>query len=168
MNGVDVAIIIALLLSTALGVYWGLIRQVLSVVGLVAGVVLASRYGVDVADALSSFVRSAIVAQALGFTFVVIAVSSLVGLLATLLHRFIGLLFLGWLDHLTGGLLGLVQAALLCTVLLAIAAVLPNETVIDALDGSRVAPVLVRLFGGVLELMPESFRFSTQMMFEEL
>src|SRR5512147_2496735 len=102
MNSVDIAIIVVVLLFGALGIYWGFIRQVLALAGLVAGVIFAGRYGASVADALSSFVSNDALARLLGFVLVVIGVSAAVSLLASLLHRFVGLLFLGWLDHLAG------------------------------------------------------------------
>ena len=43
MNTLDTLLVIVLVISAALGLYWGLIRQLLSVVGLIAGIVLATR-----------------------------------------------------------------------------------------------------------------------------
>src|SRR5689334_5891505 len=150
MSTLDTAIVVVLVLSGALGIYWGFIRQVLSVVGLVAGLVLASRYGDRVADWLSSFISSDTVVQALGFLIVLIAVSALVSLLATLLRRFVGLLFLGWLDHLIGGVLGVLQGVLLSTVILLVAAVFPTALFANALAESRIAPQLVRVIGSAV------------------
>ena len=163
MSTLDTLLIVVILLCGILGIYWGFIRQVLSVAGLIAGLVLASRYGERVADWLSSFVTSGTVAQALGFLFVLIAVSATVSLLATLLRRFVGLLFLGWLDHLIGGVLGLVQGALLCTVILLVAAVFPTAVFADALADSRVAPQLVRIIGSMILLfLPAPFHLAVQ------
>jgi membrane protein required for colicin V production len=165
MNSIDTIIVVVVLLFGALGIYWGFIRQVLAVAGLLAGVILASRYGTAVADALSSFIRSDTLAQALGFLIVLVAVSSLVSFLATLLRRFVGLLFLGWLDHLIGGLLGVLQGLLACTIILIVAATFPNTLWSTALGNSQFAPMLVRVFGFLLQLLPESFRFATQITF---
>lgn len=160
MNNIDIAIIVVMLASGALGIYWGLIRQVLSVVGMIAGVVLAAHYGADVADWLSSFVSVGALAQALGFLIVLFGVSGLASLLATLLRRFVGLLFLGWLDHLIGGVLGLLQAAIFCTVVVVVLAAFPTTLWAPLITESQLAPVLVRLFSVVLLLLPESFRFA--------
>ena len=165
MNSIDIVIIIIVLLSSALGIYWGLIRQVLSAAGLIAGIVLASRYGSNVADALSSFIQSDIITQVIGFLFVMIAVSSLASLLASLLHQFVGLLFLGWLDHLAGGLLGFAQAALACAVLITVGAAIPEQNWLDTLNNSQIAPVLLSIFGSILDLLPASFQFATQIIF---
>jgi membrane protein required for colicin V production len=149
-----------------LGIYWGFIRQVLSVVGLIAGLVLANRYGGAVAGWLSSFFSSAALVQVLGFVLVLIAVSAAVSLLATLLHRFIGLLFLGWLDHLIGGVLGLLQGTLISTVIVLVAAFFASEQLTDALAHSRVAPQLVRWLGAlVLVFLPAPLHAPLQSLF---
>ncbi len=165
MNSLDTMIVVVVLVFGALGIYWGLIRQVLAVVGLVAGVVMASRYGLVVADALGSVISSDAVANALGFVFVMIAVSAAASLLATLLRRFVGLLFLGWLDHLIGGLLGVLQGLLACAVLVIVAATFPTELWMDGLAASQFAPLLTRVPGAlILMLLPEPFHFAAQRM----
>lgn len=166
MSTLDTVLVVVIVFCGLLGIYWGFIRQVLSVVGLLAGLVLASRYGGRVADWLSSFIINQTLVQALGFLLVLIAVSATVSLLATVLRRFVGLLFLGWLDHAIGGVLGLVQGVLLCTVILLVAAVFPTDAFATALAASRVAPQLVRVVGSlVLVFLPAPFHLAVQQLF---
>lgn len=163
MSTLDTVLLVVIAFCGILGIYWGFIRQVLSVAGLVAGLALASRYGERVADWLSSFIASDTAVQTLGFLIVLIAVSATASLLATLLRRFVGLLFLGWLDHAIGGVLGLVQGVLICTVILLVAAVIPSGTFASALSASRVAPQLVRVIGSaVLLFLPAPFHVAVQ------
>ncbi|HWQ13836.1 MAG TPA: CvpA family protein [Roseiflexaceae bacterium] len=165
MNSIDIAIIVIVLLSGALGLYWGLIRQVLSVAGVAAGVVAAGRYGPQAAEALLSFITDGALAQALGFVLVFAAVSGAASLAASLLHRFVGLLFLGWLDHLLGGVLGAAQGALVSAVLLLAAAAFPHPAWAEALGASRIAPTVVGAASAVLlPLLPETYHFAAQMM----
>lgn len=163
MSTLDIVLLVVILFCGLLGIYWGVIRQVLSLVGLLAGIALAGRYGGRVADSLSSFVTSDMIAQVLGFVVVLIAVSASASLLATLLRRFVGLLFLGWLDHLIGGVLGLVQGALICAVILLFAAISPSVSLTGTLLGSRVAAPLVRVAGVVLlPFLPQPVRFTAE------
>lgn len=165
MNGIDVAIVVIMLLSGALGIYWGALRQVLSIAGVCAAVVVAGRYGTLATDALMSFVSDAGMAQALGFVLVFGAVSGLVSLAASLLHRYLGLLFLGRLDHLFGGLLGMAQGLLICVVLLLAASAFPTAEWSPALGESRFAAAVAGIAGGpILRLLPESYRFAAQTM----
>ena len=163
MNTLDTVLVVVLVISAALGLYWGVIRQLLSVAGLIAGIVLATRYGGRVAGALSSFISNDMATQVLGFLFVLIAVSALASLLATILRRSVGLLFLGWADHLIGGLLGLFQGALACTVILMIVALAPSERFASALSDSRIVPWLARATSfALLPFLPDSFHAAAQ------
>jgi membrane protein required for colicin V production len=164
MNAFDLGIILTLLVSGALGIYWGIIRQVLSIVGFVTGIVAGGRYGTLAADALSSFIAERVATEVLGFLLVFMLVSAGVSLLASLLHRFVGLLFLGWLDHLIGGLAGLVQGALLCAVFVLAAAAVPNERWSPVLAESRAAPIVASLAGGfLLPWLPDELDMAARM-----
>src|SRR5215204_5390449 len=152
MNTLDTLLVVVLLISATLGLYWGVIRQLLSVAGLIAGIVLATRYGGRVADSLSSFISNDMATQVLGFLFVLIAVSALAGLL-----------FLGWADHLIGGLLGLFQGALACSVILMVVALAPSERFSNALAESRIVPWLARAASfALLPFLPDSFHAAAQ------
>ncbi|GAB4430034.1 MAG: CvpA family protein [Chloroflexi bacterium OHK40] len=162
MNTLDYTILIGAGLFVILGLYWGLIRQVLALVGLVVGVAMAGRYGPTVADWLSSFVADPVFAGAVGFLAVLLLVSATASLLASLLRIFAGLLFLGWLDHLLGGVLGLVQAVLAAAVLLVWMVAFPLPAWSSAVDGSALAEGLLR-FGGVLTpILPEFIQTTVQ------
>lgn len=155
MNGIDLAILICVIVCVGLGAYWGLIRQVLALVGLVAGIVLAGRYGGAVGDALTSVVDSLPLAQLLGYIVVMIVVTTVASLAATLIRRFVGLLFLGWLDHALGAVLGFAQASLFSAAFLFTALVFPNSLWTPAIRESQVATSLVAAYRGLFEqLLP--------------
>jgi membrane protein required for colicin V production len=165
MSRLDSIIIVVVLLSGVLGIYWGFIRQVLALAGLIAGLVFASHFGASIADALSSFIASDALARVLGFGIVFVGVSTAASLLASLLRRFVGLLFLGWLDHLAGGLLGLLQGMMICTVVVLVAATFPLSLWASAVADSRFAPALVQSFSFLLPMLPDSFHVAAQMTF---
>jgi membrane protein required for colicin V production len=158
MNTLDYTILIGGALFIILGIYWGLIRQVLSLVGLVVGVAMAGRYGPDVADWLSSFVADPVFAGAVGFIAVLLLVSAAASLVASLLRIFVGLLFLGWIDHLLGGVLGLFQAALAAAALLLGMATFPLPAWSGALESSTLAEPLLRVGGIFTPILPELFQ----------
>jgi membrane protein required for colicin V production len=157
MNNLDLALLIGAAIFTLLGIYWGLIRQVLSIIGLLVGVALGGRYGPDVAVWLSSFVSDSSLAGVLGFIAVVVLVSALASVIASVLRIFVGLLFLGWLDHLLGGVLGLVQAVLAGTVLLVALVAFPVQGWSDAVAGSQLAAPFLRLSGPITAMLPDFF-----------
>jgi membrane protein required for colicin V production len=157
MNELDYLILFGAALFTLLGIYWGLIRQLLSLVGLVVGVGMAGRYGPEVANWLSSFIADPTVAGAIGFLAVLLLVSAAASVIASLLRIFVGLLFLGWLDHLLGGLLGLVQAVLAGAALVLGMAAFPLPAWTGAVEGSTLAGALLRVSGVFAPILPEFF-----------
>lgn len=157
MNELDYLILFGAALFTLLGIYWGLIRQLLSLVGLVVGVGMAGRYGPDVAAWLSSFIADPTVAGAIGFLAVLFLVSAAASVVASLLRIFAGLLFLGWLDHLLGGLLGLAQAVLAAAALLIGMVAYPLPVWSSAIEGSTLAGGLLRVSGLFAPILPEFF-----------
>ncbi|NCC31491.1 MAG: CvpA family protein [Chloroflexia bacterium] len=151
MNTLDYAILLGSGVFVLLGVYWGLIRQILSLVGLVVGIAMAGRYGPEVADWLTSFIADPLITGVLGFVGVLLLVSSLASLLASVLRMFVGLLFLGWLDHVLGGVLGLIQAILAAAIIVVAMVAFPLPTWANAIEGSLLAENLLRI-GGIFQL----------------
>lgn len=162
MNNLDYAILIGAGAFALLGLYWGLIRQVLSIVGLVVGVAAAGRYGPEVAAWLSSFVADPLLAGAIGFLGVLLLVSALASVVASVLRIFAGLLFLGWLDHLLGALLGLVQAGLAAAALLVGMVAFPLGAWSDAVATSTLAQPLLRVGGVFSGVLPDFFQAAVQ------
>jgi membrane protein required for colicin V production len=158
MNGLDYTILIGAGLFFVLGLYWGLIRQVLSIIGLVVGVAAAGRFGPEVGAWLSSFVADPVLAGAIGFLGVLLLVSALASLAASVLRLFVGLLFLGWLDHLLGGVLGLVQAGLAAAVLVLAMVIFPLESWSDAVATSVLAQPLLQVGGIFGAVLPDYFQ----------
>lgn len=159
MNGLDIVILVVVVLGTVLGAYWGLIRQVLSIAGLMAGIAIAGRNYQTIADALSGVLPGAPdLLNLVGFLLVMMVVSLVVSVVATGLRLFVGLLFLGWLDHGLGALLGLVQSSLLVAALLATLVAFPSVGLNEHVADSRLAGWWSGPVRWSLPLMPDRFR----------
>lgn len=160
MNGLDLALIVVVGLCTLLGTYWGLIRQVLALGGLVAGIGIAGRNYLALADILAGIAPSAApnLLNLIAYFLIILLVSLAVSLVATILRLFVGLLFLGWLDHALGAFLGFVQGALVVTVLLAALAALPASGLAEQVANSRLAGWWRIPVRWSLPLLPEQFQ----------
>lgn len=167
MNALDILFLALIIFLTLLGFYWGLIRQVLALAGLLVGVIVAGRFGPVVAAWLSSFVADALLADALGFVLVVLFVSVVASLVASILRLFVGLLFLGQFDHLAGGVLGLLQGLLASTVVLVTMVTFQVPAWDQLLESSRLAGPLLRISEPVTMLLPEVFRLAVQAALEQ-
>lgn len=162
MNWVDITILTTLAASTLTGLFWGLIRQVMSIVGLVGGIYLAGRFYEQVASVLHPSEGGGLVADAnwakiIAFGLIVIGVSLIAGVVGSVLRLVSNLLLLGWLDHLLGGVLGLMNSVLLVSALLAVATVFPVPNVSQAVKESQVAHLVGNFTPVVLNLLPPEF-----------
>jgi membrane protein required for colicin V production len=169
MSWVDTAILVMLAASTLTGLFWGLIRQLLSIAGLVAGIYLAGRFYEPVATFLHPSEGGGLVADAnwakiIAFGAIVIGVSLLAGVVGSALRLVANLLLLGWLDHLLGGLLGFVNSLLLVSALLAVATIFPVPNLSDAVKDSQVAHMVGGFTPVVLNLLPPEFLIFRQLM----
>jgi membrane protein required for colicin V production len=156
MITVDLVIIIIIVLFTTLGFYWGAIRQLLAVTGLLASIVMASRFASSVADVLQGMIADNTVAMLTAVLLIMMAVSGSASLMASLIQHYYGLIALGWVDHIIGALLGTLQAVLLSVMVLLVMAAFPNQVWVDMLRESSMVNLCVYMFGGVvLMFVPE-------------
>lgn len=127
MNPVDIAIVLLLILSAALGFRSGLIQSIVSLVGLIAGIAIASWNYKHFADDRYPLFHDHTLSEATWFCLIALAVMVAAGLIGWLLKKVIHGVGLGWLDRLTGFLFGLLRGALLVTLcILTLAAFFPD------------------------------------------
>ncbi len=112
MHWLDIVIIVVVAITTLIGLKIGLIKAVLSLAGLIVGVILAGRYYVPLAEQLA-FIPQATLAKIVAFAIILIAVMIIAGVLARLLKWAASVMMLGWVNRLGGAVFGLVLGALL-------------------------------------------------------
>jgi membrane protein required for colicin V production len=142
----DIGMTIALLLSGMWGCLRGLIRAMLSLIGLVAASVLAVRGYPDIAQRLAPFIATLWVRQAIGFALIFLAVMAVVMGCSALLRFALRAAGLSLMDRLLGGLFGLAKVFLVASVLLMMAdKFFPSVRVqLEASPQSMFAPLLFR------------------------
>jgi membrane protein required for colicin V production len=113
--------ILALLLSGMWGCLRGLIRALLSLIGLAAASILAVRGYPDIAQRLAPLIATPWVQQAIGFALIFLAVMAVTMVCIALLRFVLHATGLSLLDRLLGGLFGLVKVILAVSVLLMMA-----------------------------------------------
>lgn len=113
MVALDVVMLIILLLSVLIGLWRGLMYEVIVVAGWVAAFVLAPIYAVDVAGWLPADSLSMAVRMVIGFLLVFVAVVFAGGLLAWLVQKAVTSVGLRPVDRILGGGFGLARGAVL-------------------------------------------------------
>ncbi|MBI2830906.1 MAG: CvpA family protein [Chloroflexi bacterium] len=154
MNWLDIVIIIAIALSVFSGLKNGIITAVISLAGLIVGVLLAGRYYLPLSERLT-FIPQENIARIAAFAIIVIVVMIVAALAAGIAKTLIHAILLGWADHLLGGVFGLFMGGILWGALLAIWVKYAGmgQTIAD----SRLAQLLLDYIPLVLALLPGEF-----------
>ena len=154
MSWVDIVIIAVLIISTILGLRTGIIKAVLSLAGLIIGVILAGRYYVPLSEQLA-FIPQAGVAKIVAFVIILIGVMVIAGVLASLLKWAASIVMLGWVNRLGGATFGLVLGAIFCGALLA--TWVKFLGIAGVIVESALTRTLLDYFPVVLALLPGEF-----------
>ena len=154
MEWLDIIIIVGIAVSTFLGFRAGIIKAVLSLAGVIVGVVLAGRYYVPFSEQLT-FIAEENVARIVAFAIILIVVLVIAAVLARFLKWAVSVIMLGWVNRLGGAVFGFFLGAILCSALLAICAKFLGEAVV--ITESGLAAILLDSLPMVLALLPEEF-----------
>jgi len=154
MNWLDIIIIVLLAISTLMGLRVGIIKAVLSLAGVIIGVILAGLFYPALAQQLT-FIQQENLARIAAFAIILIGIMVIAGILASVLKWLASAVLLGWVNRLGGAIFGLVLGAIVCSALLAIwAKFLASE---GPLSNSGLASLLLDRFPMILTLLPEEF-----------
>lgn len=157
MNWLDAAIVIVTAWFTFAAFRAGIIREVVTVIAFVVGVLAAGFYYDDLAENVLLFIDDDTAANVAAFIVLFASVALGGQLAATLLKQMAGLLRLGWLDHLAGAAFGLLKGLILVEVFLILFTTFPYLGLDGTIRGSAIAPLF--LDGGpvLLKLLPGEF-----------
>jgi membrane protein required for colicin V production len=148
MTPLDVGLCVVVVLSAVLGLYRGLIRELLALAIWVVAFVAALLLAEEVAQMLLTGVEGRTVRYASGFTIVFVATVIAGAILQWLVARIVATTGLGgadrWLGLLFGGARGIIA------VLVALVALRPFVAEMDAWQESQLVPVLLRFEQDVL------------------
>jgi membrane protein required for colicin V production len=137
MNWVDIVIIIYLALSIISGFAQGLIRTLLSIIGLIIGIILAAHFYKQLGNILT-FISNRDVANIIAFIIILLVIMGIAALIAHLLRSLIKAIMLGWIDRLGGAVLGLILGALSVSAILAIVVKYTNTSLPNLPDSSWI------------------------------
>jgi membrane protein required for colicin V production len=128
VNLFDCFLIAVLAYSTIMAFVRGIILELFSLGGLIAGILLASWNYKQVAIILGHLITTPATAEILAFLLIIVGVMVLCTLLGKALNRTAHAIGLGFFDRLLGALFGFARGCLLgVAILMAIAAFLPHS-----------------------------------------
>ncbi|MFH1650783.1 MAG: CvpA family protein [Chloroflexota bacterium] len=153
MNWLDIIIIVIIAIPTVVGLKMGIIKALLSLAGVILGVILAGRFYSQLAGELT-FITEENLAKIVAFAIIFLGIMIIAGVAAGILSKIVSMMLLGWVNHLGGAAFGFLLGGIFCGALLAIwAKFLGTGAIID----SSLAPILLDKFPSVLSLLPGEF-----------
>jgi len=135
----------------------GFIREVVTIVSALLGVVLAGLFYEGLADDIGTFIDSERAARIVSFLVIFGAVAVAGQVAAMLLKETASLLMLGTFDHLAGAVFGLAKGVVIIQVLLILFATYPSLGLGDAISESSLSPVFTEDAPILLKVLPAEF-----------
>lgn len=157
MNWLDVAIVLVIVAFVLAAYSAGLIREAITLLAAVVGVVVAGALYRRLAEDALVFIDDTDAAEAVSFLVLFGAVYLFGQIIAYILKRGASLLMLGWADHLGGAFFGLIKGLVVAQILLIIFAAYPSLHLDDEVHSSTLAPYFVDDFSFLLRVLPSNF-----------
>ncbi len=157
MNWLDIVIVLVIVFFAGSAFRAGLIREVVTLVSVAVGVVVAGLFYDDLARDVLVFIDNDKTALIVGFLVLLGAVYLAGQLVAGMLKQAAGLLLLGWADHAGGALFGLIKGLIVVEVLLILLVTYPQLGLEGDIDGSALASVFLDASDVLLLILPNEF-----------
>ncbi len=139
MNKFDMLIIAILAFCVIRGVFRGLIKEMSSIIGVLAGFYAAYSYYMVIARLLSRWISSATYLNILSFLIIFCMVFFVVSILGVVIKYVLDIAFMGWFDRVCGAVFGIMKGVLIVSVLLIVfTAFLPKNN--SFVKNSMLAP----------------------------
>ncbi len=119
MSGIDITVVAIVVVFTLVGAWRGLFKEILSLVGIVVGVVAAFRaYGPIEKILFNFFPHFPGVCKAVSMGVIFLLVTVLVGILSLFMRKLVVLSGMGMMDRLLGAIFGFVRALIVASAFL--------------------------------------------------
>lgn len=165
MNWLDVILIAILAVTTILGIVKGLVKQVIGLLAVIVGLILALGFYSQISWIYRQLVKNEVLSHFLGFITIFLIVLCLGWLSSNTLSKLIkGPLKL--LDNLLGGGLGLLKGILICSVVVFALLVFPISK--NALKESQISPVCLGITRAIIGLIPQELKEKFKETYQEI
>lgn len=161
MNPFDILIFVILIYGVIRGIFRGLVRELASIVGVLGGFYAAYTYYPQMAKLISPWITNTAYLNILSYMILFMVVVVVVGILAVVIKYLLNIVYLGWVDRVSGALFGGVKAALIVSVLfIVLTAFLPKGApfIKDAASSPTIASVSEVLAKVISKDMKSNFK----------
>lgn len=162
----DFVFLAIIVISTGFALTKGLMREIISLVSLIAGLLLAAFYYPRAGLLFSEFTRTAAIANLLGFLLIFFGSILLGALAAFLVNRVVKMASLEWIDRILGGIYGFVRGCLVASILVLALTAFPVREKLVA--GSVTAPYLLAGARALVLVLPQELRDSFEQEYRKI
>jgi membrane protein required for colicin V production len=145
-----------ILVSTAFALMKGLAREIISLVTLIGGFILAALYYRIPARRLAEFTRTDAIANSLGFLILFIGCILIGAIVAFVVNRFVKAASLKWIDRLLGAIFGFLRGWAISSILVVALIAFPVRE--NLMARSVLAPFLLAGARAAVLLVPHSLK----------
>lgn len=147
MNSLDIGILSIASIFFIRGIFRGFIFELVTVIGLILGYIISITYLSIASGIILSFFPSLPISivNIVGFFVLFVGTNMLLRVIANLLTKTLKIAMLGWLNHLLGGLFGLLKGVILMSILVFVIDLIPfSATLLESIEvkQSLLYPVL--------------------------
>ena len=165
MNTLDIIVLIVIGISTAYGIWKGLIKQVFSIAGIIAGYVVASHYYIPFSSYLKFNDQN--LAKILSFILIFIGCVIIATVLAFIVNKIFRLPGLGFINSFLGGVVGFLKGFLLIAIaVIVLIALLSAEN--QLLSRSVTVPYILRGINTAENMIPRDIKAQYNKKVEDL
>jgi membrane protein required for colicin V production len=143
-------------MSTVFALTKGLAREIISLIALVGGLVLAAFYYPSLARFFVDYSRSDTVAGLLGFMIIFLGCILAGAIVAFLVNRFVKMASLQWVDRLLGGLFGFLRGWAVASIIVLALIAFPVRP--EAVPKSHLAPYLLAGARAAVLIVPRDLK----------
>lgn len=156
MNLLDYIILIIVVYLLLKGIFHGFVREIASLAGIIAGIILSYIFLPDVTNFLKAYLPDTQVLPLISFAIIFIAVLTAFNILGWGGHELLKKAFLGWFDKGLGACLAIVKGIIIVYIgLVFLTFFLPAKTPLIA--GSVLAPWVIRSYQSMSGLISPDF-----------
>ena len=158
----DYLFVLTIVVSIGFALTKGLVREIVSLVALIGGLILAAIYYSSIARWFVDYTRSDAVAGLIGFMIIFLGCILLGAVIAFFVNRFVKMASLQWMDRLLGGLYGFLRGWAIASIIVLALIAFPVQP--DVLSRSQLAPYLLAGARAAVLIVPSDLkaRFHTE------
>ena len=158
MSWLDIAIVVVVLWFTVSAFQAGFIRETVTIVAAIIGVVLAGLFYQELADDVLLFIDGERLASIVAFG-IIFGATALAGqMLALVLKPTVHLLQLGIFDQLAGAVFGFAKAMVFIQIFLIVFITYPKWDLDEAIDDSLFGSLIVENTAVLVRILPDEFQ----------